>query len=101
MPIITIVRTKARPGQRDALIAATENVLAQMKAVKGFLGVDHYHVPEDPDAFYEIARWERIEDHKAFGAKAMESGLFRAIMDLLAERPSVTYLEWHRHHDPL
>ena len=85
MPIKVIVELHAKPGKRTEL----KNLLASVAATlgpdePGFLGSVRYEVLDDPNIVVEIADWESAEVRAAAMQKAMSSGAYAPLGDLLA-----------------
>jgi quinol monooxygenase YgiN len=85
MPIKVIVELHAKPGKRTEL----KNLLASVAAAlgpgePGFLGSVQYEVLDDPNIVVEIADWESAEVRAAAMQKAMSSGAYAPLADLLA-----------------
>lgn len=85
MPIKVIVELHAKPGKRTEL----KNLLASVAAAlgpgePGFLGSAQYEVLDDPNIVIEIADWESAEVRAAAMQKAMSSGAYAPLGELLA-----------------
>ena len=83
MAIKTIIELQAKPGRRDELIKAMDNVLASMKEAKGFLGVSRYEVIDNPDSLIEIAEWDSAEARQKWLEQSMVTGSLNSLMGLL------------------
>lgn len=85
MPIKVIVELHAKPGKRTEL----KNLLASVAAAlgpgePGFLSSAQYEVLDDPNIVIEIADWESAEVRAAAMQKAMSSGAYAPLGELLA-----------------
>lgn len=83
MAIKTIIELQAKPGKRDELIKAMDNVLASMKKTKGFIGIVRYEVIDNPDSLIEIAEWETAETRQAWLEQSMVTGSLNSLMGKL------------------
>lgn len=83
MTIKTIIELQAKPGKRDDLVKAMNNVLASMKEAKGFLGVSRYEVIDNPDSLIEIAKWESAEARQIWLEQSMVTGSLSSLMGTL------------------
>jgi len=83
MTIKTIIELQAKPGRRDELMRAMDDILAGMKSAKGFLGVNWYEVIDNPDSLIEIAEWESPQARQAWLEDSMESGVLSRLMGTL------------------
>jgi len=83
MAIKTIIELQAKPGKRDELIKAMDNVLDGMKNAPGFLSVSRYEVIDNPDSLIEIAEWESPEARQAWIEKSMVTGSLNHLMGTL------------------
>lgn len=85
MAIKVIVELHAKPGKRTEL----KNLLASVAATigpdePGFLGSVQYEVLDDPNIVVEIADWESAEARATAMQKAMSSGAYAPLGELLA-----------------
>ena len=83
MAIKTIIELQAKPGKRDELVKAMDNVLASMQEAKGFLGMTRYEVIDNPDSLIEIAEWESPEARQAWLEQSMVTGSLSNLMGTL------------------
>lgn len=83
MAIKTIIELQAKPGKRDDLVTAMDNVLAGMKNAPGFLGMTRYEVIDNPDSLIEIAEWESAEARQTWIEKSMVTGSLNRLMGTL------------------
>lgn len=83
MAIKTIIELQAKPGKRDELVKAMDNVLASMKEAKGFLGMTRYEVIDNPDSLIEIAEWESPEARQTWLEQSMATGSLNSLMGTL------------------
>ncbi|HAV76238.1 MAG TPA: hypothetical protein DCX53_02685 [Anaerolineae bacterium] len=83
MTIKTIIELQAKPGNRDALINAMDDVLASMKTAKGYIGMRRYEVIDDPDSLIEIAEWESPRARRNWLEQSVESGVLSRLMGTL------------------
>ena len=91
MAIKTIIELQAKPGKRDELVKAMDNVLASMKEAKGFLGMNRYEVIDNPDSLIEIAEWESPEARQKWLEQNMKTGaLNRMTLMLSAPYKAIT-----------
>ena len=83
MAIKTIIELQAKPGKRDDLVKAMDNVLASMKGAKGFFGITRYEVIDNPDSLIEIAEWESAEARQKWLEQSMVTGSLSGLMGTL------------------
>ena len=74
MAIKTIIELQAKPGKRDDLMKALDDVLASMKNAHGFLGVTRYEIIDNPDSLIEIAEWESPQARQTWLEQSMQTG---------------------------
>ena len=85
MAIRVIVELQAKPGQRAALKGLLERVEAKHgPGEPGFLGSTRYEVLDNPNILVEIADWESAEVRAVAMQKAMASGDYAPLGELLA-----------------
>ncbi len=85
MAIKVIVELHAKPGKRVELKHLLESVAATLGPdAPGFLGSTCYEVLDNPDILVEIADWESAEVRAAAMQKAMSSGAYARLGELLA-----------------
>ena len=85
MAIKVIVELHAKPGKRAELKNLLESVTATLGPREpGFLGSTRYEVLDNPNLLVEIADWESAEVRAAAMQKAMESGAYSPLGELLA-----------------
>ena len=85
MTIKMIVELQAKPGKRAELKNLLESVAATLgPGEPGFLGSTRYEVLDNPDSLVEIADWESAEVRAAAMQKAMASGAYAPLGELLA-----------------
>jgi len=85
MAIKVIVELQAKPGRRAELKNLLESVSAKLGPDEpGFLGSTRYEVLDNPDIVVEIADWESAEVRAASMQKAMASGAYASLEELLA-----------------
>jgi quinol monooxygenase YgiN len=83
--IKVIVELQAKPGRRDDLKRALEDLIAaQGPGQDGFLGSTRYGVLGDPDALVEIADWESAQARDAHMQEAAATGAYAPLLELLA-----------------
>jgi quinol monooxygenase YgiN len=83
--IKVIVELQAKPGRRDALKHALEDLIAaQGSGQSGFLGSTRYGVLGDPDVLVEIADWESAQARDAHMQEAAATGAYAPLLELLA-----------------
>jgi quinol monooxygenase YgiN len=83
--IKVIVELQAKPGKRTELKHLLESVATSLgPTFPGFLGSTCYEVLDNPDIVVEIADWESAEARAAAMQKAMASGAYAPLVDLLA-----------------
>jgi heme-degrading monooxygenase HmoA len=83
MAIKTIIELQAKPGERDQLVKAMDNVLTSMKEAKGFIGITRYEVIDNPDSLIEIAEWETAEARQKWLEQSMVTGSLSSLMGRL------------------
>jgi heme-degrading monooxygenase HmoA len=83
MAIKTIVELQAKPGKRDDLIRALDNVLEGMKNAPGFVDATRYEVIDNPDSLIEIAEWESPEARQTWIEKSMVTGSLNRLVGTL------------------
>jgi len=74
MAIKTIIELQAKPGKRDELIKAMDDVLASMKNARGFMGVSRYEIIDNPDSLIEIAEWDSPQARQTWLEQSMNTG---------------------------
>ena len=85
MAIRVIVELQAKPGKRAALKGLLEHVEAKHgPGEPGFLGSTRYEVLDNPNILVEIADWESAEVRAVAMQKAMASGDYAPLGELLA-----------------
>ena len=85
MTIKVIVELQAKPGRRDELKSLLESVVAKYGPGRpGFLGSIRYEVLDNPNILVEIADWASAEARAAAMQKAMASGAYAPLEDLLS-----------------
>jgi quinol monooxygenase YgiN len=83
--IKVIVELQAKPGRRDDLKRALEDLIAaQGPGQDGFLGSTRYGVLGDPDVLVEIADWESAQARDAHMQEAAATGAYAPLLELLA-----------------
>jgi quinol monooxygenase YgiN len=84
MAIKVIVELQTKPGRRAELKNLLESVAAKLGPDEpGFLGSTRYEVLDNPDIVVEIADWDSAEVRAASMQKAMASGAYAPLEDLL------------------
>ena len=83
MAVTVIVELKAQPGRRDELRALIEE-LAGRERPSGYLGSTYYESLDDPDLLIDIADWESPEARTAHLSKAMATGAYGPVIEMLA-----------------
>ena len=83
MAIKTIIELQAKPGKRDELISAMDDVLSSMKNAEGFLGITRYEVIDNADSLIEIAEWESPEARQTWLEQSMVTGSLNNLMGKL------------------
>lgn len=85
MAIRVIVEFQARPGARAELVATLEGIMATLGPdLPGFRGSTLHEGLDNPDTVVEIAEWDSPDAQAAAVAKAMESGVYAPVLDLVA-----------------
>ncbi len=85
MAIKVIVELQAKPGKRVELKHLLESVVATLGPdAPGFLGSTCYEVLDNPDILVEIADWESAEVRAVAMQKALSSGAYAPLGELLA-----------------
>jgi quinol monooxygenase YgiN len=83
--IKVIVELQAKPGKRAELKNLLESVAEKLgPSEPGFFGTTRYEVLDNPDILVEIADWESADVRAAAMQKAMSSGAYAPLADLLA-----------------
>jgi quinol monooxygenase YgiN len=83
--IKVIVELQAKPGRRNDLKRALEDLIAaQGPGQDGFLGSTRYGVLGDPDVLVEIADWESAQAREAHTKEAAATGAYAPLLELLA-----------------
>jgi quinol monooxygenase YgiN len=91
--IKVIVELQAKPGRRDDLKRALEDLIAaQGPGQDGFLGSTRYGVPGDPDVLVEIADWESAQAREVHMKEAAATGAYAPLLELLAAPFRVTII---------
>ncbi len=85
MAIKVIVELQAKPGKRTELRSLLESIVANHgPGEPGFLGSTRYEVLDNPDILVDIADWESAEARAAHLQKAMATGVYAPLLELLA-----------------
>ena len=85
MAIKVIVELQTKPGRRVELKNLLESVAEKLGPDEpGFLGSTRYEVLDNPDIVVEIADWDSAEVRAVSMQKAMASGAYAPLEDLLA-----------------
>jgi quinol monooxygenase YgiN len=85
MTIKVIVELQAKPGKREDLKSLLESVAAKYgPGQPGFLGSTRYEVLDNPNILVEIADWASAEVRAAAMQKAMATGAYAPLEELLA-----------------
>ena len=85
MAIKVIVELHSKPGKRAELKHLLESVAVTLGPDEpGFLGSARYEVLDNPDILVEIADWVSAEVRAAAMQKAMASGAYAPLGDLLS-----------------
>ena len=85
MTIKVIVELQAKPGRRAELKSLLESVETKHgPGAAGFLGSTRYEVLDNPNILVEIADWESAEVRAVAMQKAMASGDYAPLSELLA-----------------
>ncbi|MEJ2265618.1 MAG: antibiotic biosynthesis monooxygenase [Anaerolineales bacterium] len=85
MAIKVIVELHSKPGKRAELKNLLESVAATLGPDEpGFLGSTRYEVLDNPNILVEIADWVSAEVRAAAMQKAMASGAYAPLGDLLS-----------------
>ena len=80
-----IVELQAKPGKRAELNNLLESVVTRIGPDEpGFLGSTRYEVLDNPNIVVEIADWASAEVRAAAMQKAMASGAYAPLEDLLS-----------------
>jgi quinol monooxygenase YgiN len=83
--IKVIVELQAKPGRRNDLKRALEDLIAaQGPGQDGFLGSTRYGLLGDPDVLVEIADWESAQVREAHMREAAATGAYAPLLELLA-----------------
>ena len=83
--IKVIVELQAKPGKRAELKNLLESVATTFGPDEpGFLGSTRYEVLDNPNIVVEIADWASAEARAAAMQKAMASGAYAPLEDLLS-----------------
>ena len=85
----------AKPGQRDAILAAFRANLAAVRAEKGCIeygpavdadGIGPFQTKVGPDTFFVIEKWADVEALKAHAAAPHMAAYAAKVKDLVASR---------------
>jgi len=91
MAIKTIIELQSKPGERDELMKALDDVFASMKNARGFLGVKRYEIIDNPDSLIEIAEWESPQARQTWLEQSLKTGaLSRLTLTLGAPFKAIT-----------
>ena len=83
--IKVVVELQAKPGKRAELKNLLESVVTRLGPDEpGFLGSTRYEVLDNPNIVVEIADWASAEARAAAMQKAMASGAYAPLEDLLS-----------------
>ncbi|HSI04453.1 MAG: antibiotic biosynthesis monooxygenase family protein [Myxococcota bacterium] len=84
MSITVIVEFQAKPGKRAELLRVLQDLIEKHGAgLPGYLGSVRYEAIDNPDVLVEIAEWESVEKRKAHIDKAMATGVFAPLTELM------------------
>jgi len=83
MAIKTIIELQAKPGKRNELLKASDDVLVSMKNARGFIGVTRYEIIGNPDSLIEIAEWESSEARQNWLEQSLKTGALNRLTLLL------------------
>lgn len=84
MAIKVIVELQAKPGKRAELKSLLQSVVATLgPQAPGFLGSTCYEVLDNPDSVIEIADWESADARAEAMQRAMDSGAYAPLGELL------------------
>jgi quinol monooxygenase YgiN len=85
MPIKVVVEFRAQPGARAELKDVLEGISATYgPTAAGFLGSTVYETLDDADGLVEIADWDSAGAQSAAVQRAVETGIYAPLADLLA-----------------
>lgn len=85
MAIRVIVEFQAKPGARAELASRLDSVMATLGPdLAGFRGSILYEAVDNPDTLVEIAEWDSADAQAAAVRQAMESGVYAAVLELVA-----------------
>lgn len=85
MTIKAIIELQAKPGIRDELLKALEEMEENRRNSPGFVGFSRYEVIDDPDKLIEISEWETREARQIWLEKSTESGLLNRLVSTLKD----------------
>ena len=85
MTISVIVELHAKPGRRADLNTFLEAMVTEHgPSQSGFLGSSRYAVVDDPDLLVEIAEWQSADAREAHMEKAVATGAYAPLTQMLA-----------------
>jgi hypothetical protein len=91
MGIKVVIEFRAVPGAGEEVARLLAGVLASLGPdLPGFRGSTLHDVIGTPDALVEIAEWDSPDAQAEAVARAMESGVYAPVLELLAEPLRVT-----------
>ena len=79
-----IVELRAKPGRRDELLAALEELYRSVPPPAGFIARTHFLNLDDPDGIIDINDWESEEQYRTFH-EAVDPSSMGPLMEILAE----------------
>ena len=93
MTIKVIIEFQAKPGQRAEVKRLSESIVEKLGPSEiGYLGGTYYEVLDNPDLLIEIAEWESPEVRAAAVQKAIDSGVYAPLLEMLATPVKATVI---------
>lgn len=85
MTIKAIVELHSKPGMRDELIKALDELHEKRKQFPGFIRFSRYEVIDDPEKLIEVVEWETREARMAWMEKSTASGLLSRVVSAVRD----------------
>jgi quinol monooxygenase YgiN len=83
MAIKSIVEMKAKPGRRDELLSALQQMQMSGVDAPGFIAAEHYRNVEDEDTVIGIYDWTSNEERMAW-SQLVDPGAREQFLEVLA-----------------
>ncbi|MDU0313124.1 antibiotic biosynthesis monooxygenase [Phycicoccus sp. M110.8] len=86
MPITVVIEFRARPGRREELRSVLAGISATHgPSAPGYLGSSIHDTLDDEAGLVEIATWESAAAQAEAVQRAMTTGIYAPVIELVAE----------------